>query len=89
MSLVSLLSMRSSLANRRLDSQYNMLQNNNRMLGMLSNPYCCPPQQALAMEKQITFGSIQNQTQAKFCEAWIEALDKQIDKEIKRLNVFA
>ena len=90
MSFVMLSMMKNSLLNQSLDSKANILNGNNRMMGMLSNPNSQSIDQSANMEKQINFGSIQNQTASKFCDAQIEGLDKQIDKDIKRsMSYFA
>jgi len=68
----------------RLNSQYNVQQANQNLTNMLANPTQCTPLEALRREKQIMFGSLQDQFMGKCAEVAEESLRKQQEKEIKR-----
>ncbi|MDD3012412.1 MAG: hypothetical protein PHC34_01760 [Candidatus Gastranaerophilales bacterium] len=68
----------------RINSQYRVQQANQNLTNMLANPTQCTPIETARREKQIMFGSLQNQFMAKCTELIEQSLKKQQEKDIKR-----
>lgn len=68
---------------QRNNAAFGVHQNHQALQSMLTNSGKMPPEKALAAEKKITFGSMQNALLYKINSILQESYKKKLDKDIK------